>query len=93
MTLLSEPPAAARPALACRSGPASGSGASVTSAVPGAVIRPVPRITVTPARFSRRAAAESSRPPVTSVRRTTASSQVTPWAAESSNELDGRQAR
>ena len=66
---------------------------SVTSTVPGAVIRPVPRITVTPARFNRRAAAESSRPPVTSVRRATASSQVPPLAAESSSEFDGTQAR
>ena len=71
----------------------SSPGASVTSTVPGAVIRPVPRITVTPARPSRRCAAESSRPPVTSFRRATASSQLLPRAAESSSEFDGRQAR
>jgi hypothetical protein len=57
------------------------------------VIRPVPRITVTPARLSRRCAAESSRPPVTSFRRATASSQLVPRAAESSSEFDGKQAR
>ena len=72
---------------------ASAPGTSVTSTVPGPVIRPVPRITVTPARASRRAGAESSRPPVTSSRRATASSQVFPRAAESSSEFDGRQAR
>ena len=71
----------------------SRSGASATSTVPGPVIRPVPRITVTPASASRSAGPESSKPPVTSLRRATASSQATPRLADSSSEFDGRSAR
>ena len=66
---------------------------ALPNAVPGPLIRPIPRNTVTPALASRSAASESSRPPVTSVRRDTASAQGTPRLAESSREFDGRQAR
>ena len=71
----------------------SASGASATSTCPGPVIRPVPRITVTPADASRSAAPESSRLPVTSFRRATASSQASPRLADSISEFDGRSAR
>ena len=64
-----------------------------TETVRRPVIRPVPRITVTPEEASRSAAPESSRPPVTSSRRAIASSQASPRLADTSSEFDGRQAR